>query len=86
MKTIKLLSALVLLTTTAIVAVGQERVAKTYQKEFSLTENSNIYLENRFGQMNIENWDKNSISITIEIKVDYPEGDKAARLLKGINI
>ncbi len=86
MKTIKLLSALVILTTTAIVAVGQERVAKTYQKEFALTENSNIYLENRFGQMNIENWDKNSISITIEIKVDYPEGDKATRLLKGINI
>ncbi|RPH32310.1 MAG: hypothetical protein EHM93_10040 [Bacteroidales bacterium] len=86
MKTIKLLSALVLLATTAIAAVGQDRVAKTYQKEFALTENSNIYLENRFGQMDIENWDKNSISITVEIKVDYPEGDKAARLLKAINI
>lgn len=86
MKTIRLLSALVLLTTTTMVVVGQERVAKTYQKEFALTDNSNIYLENRFGQMNIENWDKNSISITIEIKVDYPEGDKAERLLKGINI
>jgi len=88
MKAIRLLSALVFLslTTTAIVAEGQERVAKTYQKEFSLTDNSNIYLENRFGQMNIENWDKKSISITIEIKVDYPEGDKAARLLKAINI
>lgn len=88
MKTIRFLSALILLalTTTAPVAVGQERVAKTYQKEFSLTDNSSIYLENRFGQMNIENWDKNSISITVEIKLDYPEGDKAARLLKAINI
>jgi len=88
MKTIKILSALVFLTitTATIVAEGQERVAKTYQKEFTLTDNSSIYLENRFGQMNIENWDKNSISITIEIKVDYPEGDKATRLLKGINI
>ena len=88
MKTIRLVSVLVFiaLTTTAIVATGQERVAKTYQKEFALTDNSNIYLENRFGQMNIENWDKNSISITIEIKVDYPEGDKAERLLKAINI
>ncbi len=88
MKAIRLLSALILLAlvTTGFVAVGQERVAKTYQKEFSLTDNSNIYLENRFGQMNIENWDKNSIYITIEIKVDYPEGDKAARLLKAINI
>jgi hypothetical protein len=86
MKTVKLLSALVLLTITAIVANGQDRVAKTYQKDFTLTESSNIYLENRFGQMNIENWDKNSISITIEIKVDYPEGDKATRLLNAINI
>jgi hypothetical protein len=87
MKTIRLLSALVLLTLiTAIAAEGQERVAKTYQKEFALTDNSNIYLENRFGQMNIENWDKKSISITIEIKVDYPEGSKAERLLKAINI
>lgn len=87
MKAIRLLSALLtIFITTAIVAEGQERVAKTYQKDFALTDNSNIYLENRFGQMNIENWDKNSISITIEIKVDYPEGDKAARLLKAINI
>jgi hypothetical protein len=36
--------------------------------------------------MNIENWDKNSISITIEIKVDYPESEKTTRLLKAINI
>lgn len=88
MKTVRLLPALVILTliTTAIAAEGQDRVAKTYQKEFSLTDNSNIYLENRFGQMNIENWDKNSISIIIEIKLDYPEGDKATRLLNSINI
>lgn len=87
MKAIRLLSAFVLLSLiTAMVAEGQERIAKTYQKEFALTDNSNIYLENRFGQMNIENWDKNSISITVEIKVDYPEGDKAERLLKAINI
>jgi hypothetical protein len=88
MKSIKLLSALflTLLIVTSIVAVGQDKVAKTYQKEFSLTPNSDVYLENRFGQMNIENWDKNSISITIEIKVDYPESEKTARLLKAINI
>jgi len=88
MKSTKLLSALLLISliTASIAAVGQERVAKTYQKEFPLTDNSNVYLENRFGQMNIENWDKNSISITIEIKVDYPEGSKADRLVKAINI
>lgn len=86
MKTIKLLSVLVLITITAIAVNGQDRVAKTYQKDFALTESSNIYLENRFGQMNIENWEKNSISITIEIKLDYPEGDKATRLLNAINI
>ncbi|NOU18614.1 MAG: hypothetical protein HOO91_13745 [Bacteroidales bacterium] len=87
MKSIKLLSVLLLtLLITSTVIVGQDKVAKTYQKEFSLTPNSNVYLENRFGQMNIENWDKNSISITIEIKVDYPESEKTARLLKAINI
>jgi len=88
MKSKKLFSALILLTliTATLAGYSQERVAKTYQKEFSLTEKSNIYLENSFGQMNIENWDKNSISITIEIKVDYPEGEKATRLLNAINI
>ncbi len=86
MKTAKLLSALALLTITTIAVNGQDRVAKTYQKDYTLTESSNIYLENRFGQMNIENWDKNSISIKIEIKLDYPEGDKATRLLNAINI
>lgn len=88
MKTIKLLSALVFLTitTASFVVEGQERVAKTHQIGYALTESSNIYLENRFGQMNIENWDKNSISIKIEIKFDYPEGEMATRFLSAINI
>jgi hypothetical protein len=88
MKSKKVLSALLFTSLFAIcmVAVGQDRVAKTYQKEFSLTSNSNIYLENRFGQVNIENWEKNSISITVQIKVDYPEGSKSDRLLKAISI
>jgi len=88
MKSKKLLSALLLtaLIALGIVAMAQERVAKTYQKEFELTANSNAYLENSFGQVNIENWDKNSISITVEIKVDYPDGSKADRLIKAINI
>ena len=88
MKSKKLLSVLLLtsLVVSTLGVVGQERVAKTYQKEFTLSNSSNVYLENRFGQMNIENWDKNSISIVIEIKVDYPEGSKADRLIKAINI
>ncbi|MHC1704533.1 MAG: hypothetical protein AB9846_11545 [Tenuifilaceae bacterium] len=88
MKTTKLLSALILATiiTIPILAGGQEKVAKTFQKEFALTENSNIYIENRFGQVNIENWDKKNISILVEIKTDMLSKDKVEKLLKAITV
>lgn len=88
MKTIKLLSALLLTTliSASMLASGQEKVAKTFQKDFTLTENSNIYIENRFGQVNIENWDKNIISISIEVKTDMLSNDKVDKLVKAINV
>lgn len=88
MKTIKLLSGLILtaLTLSSLPASSQEKVAKTFQKEFALTDKSNIYIENRFGQVNIENWDKNSLSIVIEVKTDMLSNDKVEKLLKALNI
>jgi len=88
MKTTKLLSALILATiiTIPILASGQEKVAKTFQKEFALTNNSNIYIENRFGQVNIENWEKKNISILVEIKTDMLSKDKVEKLLKAITV
>jgi len=88
MKTKKLLSAFLLSIAVfaSQLAIGQEKVAKTFQKDFTLTAKSNIYIENRFGQVNIENWDKNNLSITIEVKTNMMSNDKIEKLIKSVNI
>ena len=88
MKPIKLKTLLffTLITVVSLAFKGEEKVTKIFSKECNLTDNSNVYIENRFGQVNIENWDKNTISIMIEIKAEHPNRNKAEKILNAINI
>ncbi len=88
MKTIKLKPVLLLILTSLVLTVyaGDEKVTKTYSKEFGLNSGSNINIENRFGQVNIENWDNNSVSFTIVVKVEHPNREKAEKILNAIDI
>lgn len=83
---IKLSLFLILAVVVSVALGGEEEVTKTYSKEYNLTDKSNVYIENRFGQVNIENWEKDAISIVIEVKVEHPNRDKAEKILNAINI
>lgn len=86
MKLFKVALTFVLVAVAATLAMGMEEVNKTYNKEYQVTDNSSIYIQNRFGQVNIENWDKDMISFFVEVKVDHPDRDKAQRMLNAINV
>jgi hypothetical protein len=62
------------------------KLNKTLTKEFSAEKGSVVRIENRFGQVNIENWEKNSVSIEVEVTVEHPSKDRAERMLSSINI
>ena len=42
-----------------------EKLNKTFSEEYSTEKGSQVTINNRFGQVNIENWDKNAVSITV---------------------
>ncbi len=66
-------------------ATGQERVSKTIEKSFTLTNAGALQLENKYGNINLTGWDKNEVTIKISIKVNHRKMDNAKDLLKRVN-
>lgn len=63
-----------------------EVLTKKEHKEFSITNDSKLLIDNRFGLVSIENWGQNSISIDVEITVEHSSRDRAERMLSAIQI
>ena len=73
-----------------IVALGhtlhaQEKVSKKITHDFPMTNAGEFKLENKYGNVNVYGWDKNSTTITIEISVSHKKKDNANDLLARIN-
>ncbi len=64
---------------------GQE-VGKTYEKLFPITGKASLEIVNRYGSIDIRNWEKDEISVKIEIKVTHSNRETAERQLSYINI
>lgn len=63
-----------------------DRLNKSYQKEFAVSGVESVRIENRFGQVNIENWDKPAIFIQVEVVVEHPSREKSERMLSAISV
>ncbi len=90
MKALKSKSLLLLLSIqlfvifTATAAV--QEYTKNLHKEYPADENTLLIIQNRFGNVNINNWDKNEIVIDVIIKVDHKDEEKAKELLNYLNV
>ncbi len=76
---------LLLLTATQSLAKAVPQT-KEFSKEFQVNGNTRLMVDNKFGQVNIQNWDKNSISIYVKVKVDNTNAERAKALLDAINV
>ncbi len=70
---------------TAFSLVKDEKT-RTINKEFDVTANTSLSIENKFGNVDIKNWDKPKIQISVTIKVDHPDAEKAQKLLDYISV
>ena len=61
-------------------------LTKNVSKEFSITTSSSLFIDNRFGLVSIENWEKNSISIEVVITVEHSNKERAERMLSAISV
>jgi len=63
---------------------AQEIVTKTIEKKISVENNSEFYIENKYGDVIINGWEQNTISIEMDIKVTQKKEEDAINLLNRI--
>jgi hypothetical protein len=66
-------------------AFGEE-VEKTFKKEYSTQGKDLLKIDNRYGDVVIENWNENKVLIDVLVKVEHPSRDKAEKYLSMIDV
>ena len=80
------LAALSLFMLLSAFSITKDEKTRTLNKEFDVNSNTSLSIENKFGDVNIKNWDKPKIDITVTIRVDHPDAEKAQKLLDYISV
>lgn len=65
---------------------GDEEVKKKISKEFQADENTHLIIENKFGAVDINDWEKDEISLLITITVEHPNEEKAKEILEYLDV
>ncbi|AUP77407.1 hypothetical protein C1H87_01190 [Flavivirga eckloniae] len=63
---------------------SQEVLTKTIEETHKMTNAGELHLENKYGNVNLNGWDKNEISIKIDISTNNKKRDNAKELLDRI--
>lgn len=77
-----LLLALAIFVSHAITA--QVKVSKQVTETYSMTNAGELHLENKYGNINLFGWDKDEVSVVIDIVVNHKKRDNAQDLLNRI--
>ncbi|MFO7575391.1 MAG: hypothetical protein R6W67_09570 [Bacteroidales bacterium] len=81
----KLVLAAVLMNIAAAATTAQE-VNKKYSKVFSVDPATAVVISNRYGDVTVENWDKNEVSIDVVVTAEMSTPDRSERVLEMINV
>lgn len=63
----------------------QERI-KNYSKSYSVSGNDKLALDNKYGRVNINTWNKNEVKVDVQIKVGASDDETAQKLIDAISI
>ncbi len=64
---------------------AQEKLSKNIEKTYPLTNAGELHIENKYGNIIINGWDKKTIQINVEIQVTKKKKEDAQELLNRIN-
>ncbi len=81
----KALFSLLLLSAFAVSALGEE-VTKKLKHEFTIDNTSVLVLQNKYGRIDVQNWNENKAVIEVEILVKHPDRDRAQKLIEYIDV
>lgn len=82
----KQLLVLVFLMTGLVTQAQDYRKSKVIEKTFELGDEAEFKIENKYGKVQIMNWDKNVISIEVEVEVRAKKESKAIDVLNEIDV
>lgn len=63
---------------------AQEKVSKKISKTYKFTNGGELHLENKYGNITVFGWNKNEVSITVNMSVTHKKKDNAIDLLNRI--
>jgi len=86
MKKRKLTVIIIVVLLLAIQNVYADDFTKSYHQEYAVTKNTILQLNNRYGDMHIENWDKNIVDIRVVVTIKTSSKSKAQNALERIKI
>ncbi len=66
--------------------VAQEKVSKQLNETYEMTNSGELYLENKYGDVTVTGWDRDNVSITVDITVTHKKRDNAENLLERISL
>lgn len=69
----------------ALATEGNE-VSRSFEKSFPLTGHAKLEIDNRYGNIDIRNWEKDEISVSVNVIVTHSNRETADRQLSYINI
>lgn len=66
--------------------VKAEKKEEIFNKVFSAENIKQVFVENRYGKVEVEQWDKNQVKLNILVKVESKKVETSAEILDQINI
>jgi hypothetical protein len=80
------LGGILLIAAISAVNAQNEGVIKEFHQEYNVNKDTRLEIQNKYGNIDVKNWDQEKVSIDVKISIKHPDKDKAARLLEYINI
>jgi hypothetical protein len=66
--------------------ITAQEVTKEFHKEYKADKTTTLDINNRYGDVVIQSWDKDQVVIDVKVTVDVPGKDRAERLLSLIDV
>ncbi|MBW4888639.1 DUF4097 domain-containing protein [Mucilaginibacter sp. HMF5004] len=63
-----------------------KEVTKTYTKSYNIDKDDVLSIDNKYGKVVVNTWNKNEFKVEVQIKADANEQDEAQKILDGVSI
>lgn len=70
----------------ALASVSAQELKKSYHETFDVKSDAKVQIDNKYGQVHIQTWDKDQVVIDVEVSVDARNEKDSQKILDKINV